>query len=309
MAELKEDNPFLINENSSIEEEDNPFLLSEESNVEEDNPFLVKEEVTEEATSPVFTPPKEGMTYEQLQASPELKAAAVRFAKDRLGYDTITEADALDETLEHFRQFKVNELTAGRDWNYTSALTTDKKTQEINDYKSLYRATESVENFAGGVGQTILDYGGGIATAPSTLLGLILPGGGKLAGIAAQQAAKLGVGRFVAGLAANPIKTIVATEATAGVLQDVAQQKSLMEVDEQDEYSFGQTAIAGTISGVGTGIVSSLPMYLAKKRGLKKLSKSAQTDDLLDTSKKVYEERVAKAEVAATKVVKKVKRL
>ena len=288
------------------------FFLSEDEDVkvdsvatsEDDSFFLSEDEVTtKETASPVFTPPKEGMTYEQLQASPELKAAAVRFAKDRLGYDSITEADAIDETLEHFRQFKVNELTAGRDWNYTSALTTDKKSQEINDYKSLYRATESVENFAGGVGQTVGDYLGGIATAPSTLLGLILPGGGKLAGIAAQQAAKLGVGRFVAGLAANPIKTLVATEATAGVLQDVAQQKSLMEVDEQDEYSLAQTAIAGTISGVGTGIVSSLPMYLAKKRALKKLSKIAQTDDLLDTSKKVYAERVAKAEDAATKTI------
>ena len=324
MAEAKssfflseDDDEEEIESNTSFTEdvvttEDDNFFLSEDEDVkidsvatsEDDNFFLSEDEdVTTEATSPVFTPPKEGMTYEQYQASPELKAAAVRFAKDRLGYDTITEADALDETLEHFRQFKVNELTAGRDWNYTSALTTDKKSQEINDYKSLYRATESVENFAGGVGQTVGDYLGGIATAPSTLLGLILPGGGKLAGIAAQQAAKLRVGRFVAGLAANPIKTIVATEATAGVLQDVAQQKSLMEVDEQDEYSFGQTAIAGTISGVGTGIVSSLPMYLAKKRGLKKFSKSAQTDDLLDTSKKVYEERVAKAEVAATKTI------
>ena len=155
MAEAKssfflseDDDKEEIESNTSFTEdvvttEDDNFFLSEDKDVkidsvatsEDDNFFLSEDEVaTTEATSPVFTPPKEGMTYEQYQASPELKAAAVRFAKDRLGYDTITEADALDETLEHFRQFKVNELTAGRDWNYTSALTTDKKTQEINDY-------------------------------------------------------------------------------------------------------------------------------------------------------------------------------
>ena len=100
-------------------------------------------------------------------------------------------------------------------------------------------------------------------TAPSTALGLILPGGGKLAGVAAQQAAKLGVGKAIAGLAANPIKTIVATEATAGVLQDVAQQKSLIEVEEQDDYSFVQTVTAGAVAGAGTAIVSSLPLYIA----------------------------------------------
>ena len=260
-------------------------------------------QVSTEVATPAFTPPKEGFTYEQFQQSPELKAAAMRFAKDRLGYDTITEEDAIDETLEHFRQFKVNELTAGRDWNYTSALAADGKRQQINDYKSLYRASESIENFGGGVLQTVGDYLGGIFTAPSTALGLILPGGGKLAGVAAQQAAKLGVGKAVAGLAANPIKTIVATEATAGVLQDVAQQKSLIEVEEQDDYSFGQTVAAGAIAGAGTAIVSSLPLYIAKKYGGRKLSKMTQTDDLLETSKKAFEERTAKAEGAATKTI------
>ena len=284
------------------------FVDEEEEEVVETNVFdqFADEEepqVSTEVATPAFTPPKEGFTYEQFQQSPELKAAAMRFAKDRLGYDTITEEDAIDETLEHFRQFKVNELTAGRDWNYTSALAADGKRQQINDYKSLYRASESIENFGGGVLQTVGDYLGGIFTAPSTALGLILPGGGKLAGVAAQQAAKLGVGKAVAGLAANPIKTIVATEATAGVLQDVAQQKSLIEVEEQDDYSFGQTIAAGAISGAGTAIVSSLPIYIAKKYGGRKLSKMTQTDDLLETSKKAFEERTAKAETAATKTI------
>ena len=259
--------------------------------------------VSEQSTTTTFTPPKEGLTYEQFQQSPELKAAAMRFSKDRLGYDTITEEDAIDETIEHFRQFKVNELTAGRDWNYTSALVADKKRQQINDYKSLYRATESMENFAGGFLQTAGDYLGGIFTAPSTALGLILPGGGKLAGVAAQQAAKLGVGRVIASLAANPIKTMVATEATAGMLQDVAQQKSLLAVEEQDDYSFGQTVTTGAIAGVGTAVISSLPLYLMKKYGTSGLSKITQTDDLLASSKKAFEERVAKAEGAAINTI------
>ena len=296
-------------EDEEVSKEEDYELIpveDEEETAETDYELIPADEepqVSTEVATPTFTPPKEGFTYEQFQQSPELKAAAMRFAKDRLGYDTITEEDAIDETLEHFRQFKVNELTAGRDWNYTSALAADGKRQQINDYKSLYRASESIENFGGGVLQTVGDYLGGIFTAPSTALGLILPGGGKLAGVAAQQAAKLGVGKAVAGLAANPIKTIVATEATAGVLQDVAQQKSLIEVEEQDDYSFGQTVVAGAIAGAGTAIVSSLPIYLAKKYGGRKLSKMAQTDDLLETSKKAFEERTVKAETAATKTI------
>ena len=304
----------ILNEEELEEEEEEPSfssILAEEESSDEDvepsfSEILSQEEETQisnEVATPAFTPPKKGFTYEQFQQTPELRAAAVRFAKDRLGYDMITEEDAVDETLEHFRQFKVNELTAGRDWNYTSALAADGKRQQINDYKSLYRASEAIENFGGGVIQTIGDYVGGIVTAPSTALGLILPGGGKLAGVAAQQAAKLGVGKAIAGLAANPIKTIVATEATAGVLQDVAQQKSLIEVEEQDDYSFVQTVTAGAVAGAGTAIVSSLPLYIAKKYGTSKISKMTQTDDLLATSKKKYEERVAKAESNASKTI------
>ena len=262
-------------------------------------------ETTTPTATPAFNPPKEGFTYEQFQQSPELKAAAIRFAKDRLGYDNISEEEAIDETIEHFREFKVNELTAGQDWNYTSALAADNKRQQINDYKSLYRATESMDSFGGGVLTTLGDYGWGIVTAPSTLLGLLLPGGGKLAGVAAQQTAKLGVGRVIGTLAANPIKTIAGVEASAGALQDIAQQQSLMSVEEQDDYSFAQTVLSGTISGVAPAVVSTLPLYIAKKYGAKAISKKAQTEDLLATSKAKMEKLNAKADAKAEEVLTK----
>ena len=262
--------------------------------------------VASQTATSAFTPPKEGFTYEQFSQSPELKAAAIRFSKNRLGYDNISEEEAIDEAIEHFRQFKVNELTAGKDWNYTSALATDKKRQEINDYKSLYRATEAMEDFGGGVAQTVGDYLGGIFTAPSTALGLILPGGGKLAGVAAQQAAKLGVGKAIAGLAANPLKTMVATEVGAGVLQDVAEQKSLVAVEEQDDINFGQTLTTGVISGVAPMALLA-PLYLAKRYGGKAFSKKAQTDELLATSQKAVEEKNIKADELAAKTLEESK--
>ena len=311
--ELKEDeNEFgdiAIDENTSKLNEFGDEEIEEitESTVNEFGDEEIIEPIKTEVATPAFTPPKEGFTYEQFTQSPELKAAAMRFAKNRLGYENISEDEAIDETIEHFRQFKVNELTAGKDWNYTSALATDGKRQEINDYKSLYRATEAMEDFGGGILTTLGDYAGGIFTAPSTALGLLLPGGGKLAGVAAQQTAKLGVGRAIAGLAANPIKTIVATEATAGVLQDVAEQKSLIAVDEQDDFNFGQTITTGIISGAAPAVISTVPLYLAKKYGSKALSKKAQTDELLETSQKAVEEKTAKAEELATKTLETTK--
>jgi len=263
------------------------------------------ETTTTKPTTPTYTPPEEGLTYDQFKSNPQLLATAKRFAKNRLGFDNISDEDAVDEVIEHFREFKVNELTAGADWNYTSGLVTDGKRDEINDYKSLYRATEAMENFGGGVMSTIGDYAEGILTAPSTLVGLLLPGGGKLAGIAAQQTAKLGVGRIIAGAAARPITTAVGVETTAGVLQDVAAQKSLMAVDEQDDFDFGQTITTGVLTGAATAVVGSVPLFLAKKYGAKKISKMAQTDDLLAKSQKAVEEKTKKADTTAKETLSK----
>jgi len=184
----KEDNYFssyvdeTATETIDIPKEDNYF-----SDYVDESQVGFDETKVQPTTTPIYTPPKEEITYEQFKQSPELVSAAMRFAKNRLGYDKITEEDAVDEVIEHFREFKVNELVAGKDWGYISAAVTDEKRDEINDYKSLYRATESLENFSGGVATTLADYGWGIATAPSTLVGLLLPGGGKLSGVAAQQ--------------------------------------------------------------------------------------------------------------------------
>ena len=292
----------------NIEENASDYQYATEEDVEttaadSDYQYATEEDDTPQSTTPVFTPPKEKLTYEQFKQSPELVAAAMRFSKNRLGYDTISEEDAIDETIEHFRQFKVNELTAGKDWGYTSALAADGNRDEINDYKSLYRATESLEDFSGGVLQTIGDYAGGILTAPSTLAGLLLPGGGKLSGVAAQQLAKLGVGRAISSLASNPIKTIAATEATGAIAQDVSAQKSLMAVEEQDDYDFGQTIISGIVAGGGSALVSSIPLYYAKRFASKGFSAKMQTDDLLEKSTKAAEAKVVKADEAAKETI------
>jgi hypothetical protein len=43
-----------------------------------------------------------------------IKEAAMRFAKDRLGQEDITQEEAMAEYIEHFRSFNVNELNCCR---------------------------------------------------------------------------------------------------------------------------------------------------------------------------------------------------
>ena len=51
-----------------------------------------------------------------------VQEAALRFAKDRHGMTDISVEDAMDEFVEHFREFNVNELTAAGDYRYVSLL-------------------------------------------------------------------------------------------------------------------------------------------------------------------------------------------
>ena len=55
-----------------------------------------------------------------------VREAAVRFVQDRLGMTNITDPDvAMEEYIEHFRSFNVNEITAGGDYRYVSAAAAD----------------------------------------------------------------------------------------------------------------------------------------------------------------------------------------
>ena len=56
-----------------------------------------------------------------------VQEAALRFAKDRHGMTDISVEDAMDEFVEHFREFNVNELTAAGDYRYVSAAAAEIK--------------------------------------------------------------------------------------------------------------------------------------------------------------------------------------
>ena len=89
-------------------------------------------------------------SYEAIKKDPAVRNAAVRFAQDHLGYETIDPDDAISEFIEHFRSFNINELTAGMDYNIVSGLATDaasttnkdnarKAQQRLDDYTKLYQ--------------------------------------------------------------------------------------------------------------------------------------------------------------------------
>lgn len=209
----------------------------------------------------------------QIRTNPAVREAAMRFVRDRLGQTDMTEEEAIDEFIEHFREFSVNELTAGGDYNYVSAAANDatggtnldkdareRAAQRLSDYRLLYQTYNEMPAFSDGFWKATGDFGEGLLKAPSTYLGLLLPGIGKGSGVAATQAAKIGVQRTLAQAlktpvstlankaAANPLTTTILAEGTGASLQNIAQQKTEMELDLRDDYSYSET---GLVFGIG----------------------------------------------------------
>ena len=264
-------------------------------------------------------------TRNSLEANPALRNAAKRFLNDRLGVTDVDDEDVMDEFVEHFRKFNVNEMTAAGDFNYVSGLAADAtgKTdldakrrdlakQRLADYRLLYTSFQDLPSFHGGGWETFGDYAEGIMTAPSTYVGLLLPGAGKAGGVAATQAAKAATQsvlmsalskvaptRALALAAANPVKTAAGVEAVAGSLQDIAAQKTELEADLRDDYNIGQTLLTGAVSGA---LPAAVGLY-GLKGGVKQVAER-NTGDLLGDAEKSIIARNEKAEEAADKILK-----
>ena len=263
----------------------------------------------------------ENFTYKKFKNSPRLRRAAVRFAKTHLGYDNPSAEKAINETIEHFREFNVNELTAAGDWNYVSGLKADseaandyrnpKAGEALQDYKELYEAFDALPNFGeGSAPGAFVDYAAGLLQAPSTYAGILLPGVGKTAGVAAQATSKLMIGRALASASrsriASPIVrtetgslalqmpgtfgTAAAVEGLAGVAQDVSAQKALIAADVQDEFSVGQTAFVG---GLSAAVPLAPGLGVLKDKTFKYVERN--TGDLVKISQDAIQKRVDRA--------------
>jgi hypothetical protein len=255
---------------------------------------------------------KEDITWDSVKDNPEYIEAAKRLAVNRLGMSDDVEGNyALDEVLEHFNEFDVNEMVAARDYGYVSALVADaneaqqkgindvyqEKIQELNDYRLMFTLKNSLPYFfqEGGRGIKALgDVIGGVAQAPSTYLGLLLPGFGKLAGQGTTQATKFGITKILNEMAKRPLTTTVGIEATAGALQDIAAQNTQVTAELKEEYSALQTGAVAAISGA-------LPVAVVPLAGKTGVINFAQrkTGDLITLSREAIQKRIDEGTASA----------
>ena len=228
----------------------------------------------------------EDFTYQDFKENKQLREAAKRFAVNHLDYkpEEIDDDEAIDEAIEHFRGLDVNELTAITDYGTLTALKTDNKQQELSDYKILYQAYRAMPYFgdgsaafssAGNFAAAVGDYAYGVGTAPSTLLGLLIPGGGKVAGQATVAANKLLIGGLLSKVvtspvqvakyaAANPLKAAAGLEASGALFQNLAQQNVEEEIEIREGISAGEAALSTGLGAAGAFVPVGLKVGFTK---------------------------------------------
>ena len=202
---------------------------------------------------------KEEVTKEDLINDPEFYFDAQKFLLERNGVtESMSPEDTYDAFMEHMRYHNVNEVTTLRDLEYAQNASVEGKLR----FASLIDAFDKLD---GEVSlNSALDYVEGIATAPSTYLGIFTGGLGKGAAVGATQVAKVGV-RKILGQAARRSAQAAAVEGAIGFGQGVAQEEVRTETGLQSENNMQRAVNQGGISAATAGLIN-FPIQIAQSR-------------------------------------------
>ena len=220
---------------------------------------------------------------------------ARQFLTKREGYskeDLASNDDVYDAYMEHFRYQDVNEVTAIRDLQYAQNANQDEK-DRFARLTMLYD-TKANEGFFDAAG----DYFQGVASAPSTYLGVISGGAGKIATIAGLKAAKLALNKILMGGVKKSIVRGATVEGAIGTGQGLAQEMTKVETGYKDEISGVNVALTGGISAITGGAISGTAGLLQSKQAVGALEK-------VDVSQKAAEKVAKSANLKAKKVLEK----
>ena len=177
----------------------------------------------------------EELDKETLASDPEFLEDASLFLREREGLSPTASPDEVyDAFMEHMRFQDVNEVTALRDLEYAQNSDLEGKQRFGRLIDAYDKVNEDVS------GRMMWDYAEGIISAPSTYLGIITGGTGKLASVAGTQAAKLGVRKLVhEGLKSAGKAAVV--EGAIGAASGAVQENVRVETGVQEEYTGKRT--------------------------------------------------------------------
>ena len=240
---------------------------------------------------------KDTITRDDLASDTDFIADATYFLRERNGEKGLmTNEEVIDKFMEHMRYQNVNEITALRDLEY--AQNTDRQGKQT--FARLIDAYDRIDDLeeAGDYGRMMIDYAQGIATAPSTYLGIVTGGTGKAAAVAGTQAAKLGLRKVLTSAirrAPSALKA-AAVEGAIGTGQALAQEQTRVETGLQEDIRGGQVALTGGLSALTGGAIGAVT-------GRQQTKAASKADELYEQAEIGAAKRAAEASDESKRVL------
>ncbi len=221
----------------------------------------------------------EDLDKETLASDDDFIADAVTFLEKRGGLSgEMSRQDVYENFMEHMRFHDVNEITTLRDLEYAQNADADGKA----GFARLIDAYDKVDD--SDTGRMLLDYAEGLATAPSTYIGLISAGTGKAAAVAGTQAAKLGVRKILGDVGRSAVRAAV-PEAAIGLGQGAVQEATRVTTGLQEEFTGGRTLTTGVAGGLGGAVFGGGAAAIGSMTGKGALSRASKANELLEAAR------------------------
>ena len=236
----------------------------------------------------------EELDKETLASDEEFLSDAYMFLQEREGVKgVLSPEEVYDRFMEHMRFHDTNEVTTIRDLEYAQNADADGKA----GFARLIDAYDKVDD--SDTGRMLLDYAEGLATAPSTYIGLISAGSGKAAAVAGTQAAKLGVRKILGdvgrsarkvvypsgyGIAPSAVRAAV-PEAAIGLGQGAVQEATRVTTGLQEEFTGGRTLTTGVAGGLGGAVFGGGAAAIGSMTGKGALSRASKANELLEAAR------------------------
>lgn len=221
----------------------------------------------------------EDLDKETLASDDDFIADAVTFLEKRGGLSgEMSRQDVYENFMEHMRFHDVNEITTLRDLEYAQNTDADGKA----GFARLIDAYDKVDD--SDTGRMLLDYAEGLATAPSTYIGLISAGTGKAAAVAGTQAAKLGVRKILGDVGRSAVRAAV-PEAAIGLGQGAVQEATRVTTGLQEEFTGGRTLTTGVAGGLGGAVFGGGAAAIGSMTGKGALSRASKANELLEAAR------------------------
>ena len=237
----------------------------------------------------------EDQNKEMLVTDDDFVTDARIFLTKREGYsaeDLDTPDEVYEAYMEHFRYQDVNEITAIRDLQY--AQNANKEEKERFARLTMLYDTKASEGFLDAAG----DYFQGVASAPSTYLGVVSGGAGKLASVVGLKAAQQGLKKILYGSVKSSVLRGATVEGTIGAVQGTAQEMAKVESGYKDEVSLTNIGLTTGISAVTGGALTGFA-------GAGQTAQALSASKKLDVSQAAAEKIAKNANLKAKAVLKK----